>query len=82
VIRVAARIVANQSYEKRRKDRPILSSYVINVFHTDLPLQHSPEPVTLKTEAASFSRALKLIISHNLSFIHVAAVVKFKDPAS
>jgi hypothetical protein len=58
VIRVA-RNVANQSYGKRREDRPILSSYVINVFLTDLPLQHSPEPVTLKTEAAGFSRTLK-----------------------
>jgi len=58
VIRVA-RIVANQSYGKRREDRPILSSYVINVFLTDLPLQPSPEPVTLKTGAAGFSRTLK-----------------------
>jgi hypothetical protein len=54
-----ARIVTNQSYGKRREDKPILSSYVINIFHTDLPFQHSPEPVTLKTKAAGFSSTLK-----------------------
>jgi len=58
VIRVA-RIVANQSYGKGRQDRPILSSHVINIFHTDLPFLHSPEPVTLKREAAGFSKTLK-----------------------
>jgi len=73
-----ARIVANQSYGKRREDRPILSSYVINIFHTHLPLQHSPEPVTLNTEAAGFSNTLKQ--TDYLRLTHVAAVVKFKDP--
>jgi hypothetical protein len=38
VIKVA-RIVANQSYGKRREDRPILSSYEINIFHKDPTLQ-------------------------------------------